>query len=375
MTHPITYLHHLEATGGGTLRYIEYLFQAPSPEVGFLLFDRGEADLSRLAHHPNVRVLKAPRHIIPRAVVVLWETIRAIRRLRPTHVHAHSSISGFVVRLLKPLFGFTCIYTPHCYSFTYPARFGLGVLYRVVERALAAATDLALHVSLADYMVGKQLSVRPRAMVIRSPYDWTKPRVDPRATFESSTVLLVGGNRRQKGYGVLEEIAQGVRGCGLRLRVVGCDRFSDAVDCMPWQEDLSECYASSFCMLNVSYSEGLSLSMIDALYVGVPVVAFDIPANREILDGGCGVLIEQRSVGDLVSALTGLKQSFERYHMLHANGQRRAEREFGPKRFFQAYARHYERCGVTQVAIPGRGAGTFVACPMNHETIVLAQRR
>jgi len=274
---------------------------------------------------------------------------------RPNYVHAHSSISGLVVRLLQPFFGYRVIYTPHCYSFTYPNGMMKYAMYRLVEKVLAllgATTNL--HVSISDYLIGKQLSMRNPGVVIHSPFDWRKQPVDFRRAFDSNTVLLLGSDRPQKGYRILDRVAEEFQRSSpvMSVLVVGAQPFSHKVRCVPWQEDLDQFYANAFCMLNVSYSEGLSLSLIDALYVGLPVVAFDIPANRELLDNGCGILVEQRNAEDIAAAIFSLKQNFERYQMLHQNGQQRALAHFSPKLFYRAYIRHYQQYGIADVAIP-----------------------
>ena len=353
--HIASYLHHLEATGGGTLRYIEYLAEIRSPEIAFLLFDRNEVDLCRFARMSNIRIRRVPLWFPVRVVAVLWQTVVYLKKHRPRVVHAHSSISGLVVRLLRPFFGYRVIYTPHCYSFTYPNGLVKNAMYRLVEKALAhlgATTNL--HVSVSDYLIGKQLSIRNPGVVIHSPFDWRKQPVDFRRTFDSNTVLLLGSDRPQKGYRILDRVAREFQGMSpaMRILVVGALPFSHKVRCVPWQEDLDQFYANAFCMLNVSFSEGLSLSLIDALYVGLPVVAFDIPANRELLDNGCGVLVEQRNAGDIAAAIFSLKQNFERYQMLHQNGQQRALAHFSPKLFYRAYIRHYQQYGIADVAIP-----------------------
>jgi glycosyltransferase involved in cell wall biosynthesis len=351
----IFYLHHLEATGGGTLRYIEYLAKIQSPQVAFLLFDRKEANISLHSDTSAVRIFSAPHSLPLRIVVIIWQTIVYLAKHRPGIVHAHSSISGFVVRLLQPFFGYRAIYTPHCYSFTYPNGALKNAVYWLIEKALANLGNTTnLHVSMSDYQVGKQLTVRNRGVIIHSPFDWRKQPVDPHRTFESNTIVVIGSNRPQKGYHVLARIADELINSSppIRILVIGAQSFSSKVSCVPWQENLDEYYSKSFCLLNVSYSEGLSLSLVDALNVGLPIVAFDIPANREILDNGCGVLIEQRNVDDTISAIISLKQNFERYQMLHIRERRRASEYFSPQVFYRKYQCHYMQYGIKDIGIP-----------------------
>ncbi|MGH9385546.1 MAG: glycosyltransferase family 4 protein [Vicinamibacterales bacterium] len=62
-------------------------------------------------------------------------------------------------------------------------------------------------------------------------------------------------------------------------------------------------------------SEGLPNSVLEAMAAGVPVVATDIPACREVLDGGrCGILV---SPGDPETLASAIRQILSDEHLRH----------------------------------------------------------
>jgi glycosyltransferase involved in cell wall biosynthesis len=61
--------------------------------------------------------------------------------------------------------------------------------------------------------------------------------------------------------------------------------------------------AASDAMTLPSYSEGYPNVVVEALASGVPVVATDVGGTREIVDAGCGELIQPRDVDGLATAL------------------------------------------------------------------------
>jgi glycosyltransferase involved in cell wall biosynthesis len=73
--------------------------------------------------------------------------------------------------------------------------------------------------------------------------------------------------------------------------------------------DLEEIYSNAGLFVLPSYHEGLPLTLLEALGYGLPVIASDIPANQEILDGRFGTF-PPGDVGALASLLaSGTKVS------------------------------------------------------------------
>jgi glycosyltransferase involved in cell wall biosynthesis len=72
--------------------------------------------------------------------------------------------------------------------------------------------------------------------------------------------------------------------------------------------------------------EGAAGSAIEAMALGVPVVASDLPALREVLDGGrAGALFRPEDDTALASALDALLDDHERRAAAGAHGRHRFE--------------------------------------------------
>ncbi len=97
----------------------------------------------------------------------------------------------------------------------------------------------------------------------------------PRAVF-----VCVGG-------GPLEKVLR------LLAKQLGVSR---AVRFMPWipHEKVQDMYRIARCFCLPSISEGMPKAVLDAMAMGVPVVASDIPGHRELLEGGrLGTLVPE----------------------------------------------------------------------------------
>ncbi|MFA6475370.1 MAG: glycosyltransferase family 4 protein [Patescibacteria group bacterium] len=68
---------------------------------------------------------------------------------------------------------------------------------------------------------------------------------------------------------------------------------------------LQELYSNAYCFALPSESEGLSIALLEAGSYGLPIVASDIPANREVLDGN-GLIVPVGNIEALRAALAQL---------------------------------------------------------------------
>ena len=98
---------------------------------------------------------------------------------------------------------------------------------------------------------------------------------------------------------------------------------------------------------NSSITEGVSLTILEAMAAGLPVVATRVGGTPEVLDDSCGVLVPPREPAALAGALVRLVEDPERRASLGIAARRRAETRFALDRMVDEYRKIYER--------PGRG--------------------
>jgi glycosyltransferase involved in cell wall biosynthesis len=88
-------------------------------------------------------------------------------------------------------------------------------------------------------------------------------------------------------------------------------------------ENLREIYGLADCLCLPSIWEGLSKVLLEAMSMGVPVVASDIPANRELFQGGrYGYLVEEPSPDCWASMLSRVLSN---HREVNARAQEAAE--------------------------------------------------
>jgi L-malate glycosyltransferase len=95
--------------------------------------------------------------------------------------------------------------------------------------------------------------------------------------------------------------------------------------------------------VNCSISEGISLTILEAMAAGVPVVATRVGGTPEIVvDGRTGLLVEARSPGDLGAALERLAGDSVTRVGMGAAGRARVADGFTLERMAADYARVYD---------------------------------
>lgn len=83
--------------------------------------------------------------------------------------------------------------------------------------------------------------------------------------------------------------------------------------------------------------EGFGIALAEAMAVGLPIVASDVPACREVLSGRCGELVRPRDPAALANAILGLLTDPARAQRLGCTARLRAEHAYS----IAACARRY----------------------------------
>ncbi|MGH3835182.1 MAG: glycosyltransferase [Pseudonocardiaceae bacterium] len=242
---------------------------------------------------------------------------RLIRAVRPDVVHLHSAKAGLAGRLAlrgrRPT-----LFQPHGWSWL-AVRGAAARAALAWERFASRWTDVVVCVGDGEAAHARHRQVHARHVVVRNGVDLAKftpaderARADARDRLgvdrEVSLAVCIGRVTRQKGQDVLLAAWPAVRRrCpGAELCIVGDGsllptlrgwaplgvRFVAPVsDPRPW-------YAAADVVVLPSRWEGLSLTLLEALASGCPVVVSDIPGLTDAMTAGVGALV---TVGDTAS--------------------------------------------------------------------------
>jgi glycosyltransferase involved in cell wall biosynthesis len=313
---PIRVLHVLEATLGGTLRYMENIAAATEgTQIVFgLAYGSARAD-SRL--QPLLERARAigwltypidmRREIGPRNDFSAFVKLRqAIGRFKPHILHCHSSKAGALGRAAASLQLRVPVrlFTPHALAVP------LGSKYLKIEKMLARYTDGFIAVSeseraeIIDFSLADQSSVDVVYPSIDSEYFKPSSRSHARQSLgfgHGPLILGVGRLTAQKDPASFLAIIERLRarlpevkavwlGSGEgeadfreRVAVAG---LQGVVRLVPWQHDIRGYIAAADVLLSTSMFESFGYMVAEALSMEVPVVATDVTGTSDIMRGG-----------------------------------------------------------------------------------------
>jgi glycosyltransferase involved in cell wall biosynthesis len=174
------------------------------------------------------------------------------------------------------------------------------------------------------------------------------------------SVLFVGRITRDKGvFDLLPLLSLARRQSGVDIRVTlvgdGPDlaafRASVSVSGMDpiisiegYQRDTAPYYLAADVFVLPSYHEHQSYAILEAMRAGVPVLAYDVGGNGELVEAGVtGCLSHVGNVEEMARHLSELAADSSRRTALGEAGRHRLVAEFGFQRFLDAVAGVYAR--------------------------------
>jgi glycosyltransferase involved in cell wall biosynthesis len=289
---------------------------------------------------------------------------RAARQHRATVVHAHH-YSPFVYSALARIWGgpSRIVFTEHGrLSDSGPSRkrrLANTLLGRSASRVFAVSRELGAHLA-EEGVPASRIDVIYNGIDV-GPLPSAEARASVRADLGvSDHEVLVGTIGRLdpvKDLGTLiraVQIAAAHRPFRLAIVGDGDERarlehaaldagISALVTFLGHRDDARRWLAGCDVYANSSISEGVSLTILEAMAAGLPILATRVGGTPEIVDESCGTLVSSRDPAALADGLEWLAASPERRRGLGVAARRRVEAQFTIERMVAAYADVYQR--------------------------------
>ncbi len=282
-----------------------------------------------------------PRGYNPvKLLVSLFQTAHYLRRVKADLVHTHCSVPGVVGRLAAKLAGVPVImHTVHGFHFHDGGHGFSHSLAIAVERFVGHFTEIMLSQNRADIEQAVRYGIvrRERLVYIGNGIDVHRFPVAPTrmGTERSPVITCVARMEPVKNHAMLVEAAKLMkeRGAAFELWLIGggSGRAELEARCAEWglaenvkflgyRDDIPTLLSQSDIGTLTSLKEGIPRAALEAMVVGLPVVATRVNGTREVVrDGDTGFLVE---VGDV----NGLANAYERLLVNPALRARMGER-------------------------------------------------
>jgi glycosyltransferase involved in cell wall biosynthesis len=359
---------------GGAQGYVASLLPALAGEYDVIVGAHGGAFVREAAERSGVEFVHLEQLRRP---ISAWrdlrgfaELYRLLRRCRPDLLHASSSKAGVIGRLAAVAARVPVrIFTVHGWAFS--AHAGVAaVIYRWADRIAGRATTATICVSQRERADGLRARTcrADRAVVIPNAVD-----VDsfPQAPLERAIPRLISVGRLAPPKDwptLLSALAKLDAETFAELVIVGDGPDRERVEdelagsslerrarLLGERDDVPGLLSDADVFVLASRSEGLPLSVIEAMAAGLPVVASDVGGLRELVrDGETGVLVPAGDPAALADALRPLLADPQLRRRLGSAGRVRAKALFDLSGFRRAHLELYRRelaaAGVSSAA-------------------------
>lgn len=246
-------------------------------------------------------------------------------------IHCHTPIAAMLVRIAarkKRKNGTKIIYTAHGFHFFNGAPIKNWVIYYPIEKWLARYTDVLITINREDYFRAKKSFCAGRVEYIPGVgvdmnklselfIDKSKKRKQLGVPEKCFLLLSVGELNSNKNHETVVKAIAKLKDpnvfyliCGqglLEMELVNLIKKLDLekqVKLLGFREDIAEICKAADVFVFPSFREGLSLALMEAMALGLPVICSRIRGNTDLIeDGKGGYLVEPDDVDGFASSI------------------------------------------------------------------------
>jgi len=319
-----------------------------------------QGDLTEVAAKLNINFIILPelrREINPFFDIITF--IKLFRLIKVNHfvlVHTHSSKSGFVGRLAARAAGVKCIvHTVQGFAFhEYSSKLVIFII-GLMEKIAGIITDRIIFVNHHDRVVAAQMNLAPTHKMVTIPngidlsvFNHQKKMIDSKKLigFEKngSVVGMVARLWEQKFpqdfIRAIPAIVQ--ERPDTKFLVIGDGhlknemkqlshelKISNNVLFLGWRKDVQDLLKILDVFVLTSLWEGLSVSILEAMASGKPVVTTNIKGNKElVIDGETGFLVPPKKPEQISEKVLTLLRNRTLAQKMGLKGYQRVKKYF-----------------------------------------------
>ena len=256
-----------------------------------------------------------------------------IKKEKPVMIDCHLAVVGVLARIScwndKSI---KVIYSPHGFFFYKGCPIVNSIIYKIVETVMALKTDALVTINSEDYRNAKKMPLRGKAYCVPgvgvdvvSIMNKKGNSINLRnlicANPKDFILVSVGELSKNKNHIAVIEAMRILKDKGINnIQYVICGRddiersiienkvlqykLEKNFHYLGYRTDIVEINKESDCFILPSFKEGLSVSIIEAMACGKPVIASKIRGNVDLIDEGKGgYLFEVSDYNELANCI------------------------------------------------------------------------
>lgn len=309
------FLYKFEMGNVRILRELGYeVHYAANEHVPAYIYDKSVLDKNGVIfHHVDIAQSPYERKQNRKALERLKEIVKSEGI---SYVHCHTPVGGMLGRLLGKAFKeLKIIYTTHGFHFYAGAPLKNKLVFYNVEKYLAKYTDVLITINSEDYVSARRFKLRPGGQVFKIPgvgldTESFRPLSEEQRNIYRGELglgpdifflLSVGEFSRNKNHSMVISMLAEMRDKGedisrIRYGICGDGYYRDEIEAQiresglgdivtlyGYQNPVQPYVGSADAMIFPSRREGMGMAALEALAMGVPVIASDNRGTREYM--------------------------------------------------------------------------------------------
>jgi len=292
-------------------------------------------DIGVIKH--NVDFSRSPYS--PKVFKSLQQMEKLLKEIRFSLVHVHTPVAAFVTRLAcQPTNTHPVLYTAHGFHFYKGAPLKNWLLYYNMEKLAARWTDGLITINEEDFEAAKKFRLRNNGQVFYVPgvgvdveaiqqraaaIDRSTKRRELGIDDKSTVIITVGELNTNKNHTQVLRALSELRKTNLHYLIVGTGEnelklkkmvkqlsLQNNVSFLGFRKDIPELLSASDIFILTSRREGLPRAILEAMAVGLPIIATNVRGNRDLVKHGeNGYSVQLDDVQQTILAIEALSSS------------------------------------------------------------------
>jgi len=287
-------------------------------------------------------------------IFAFFKLIKIFKQYKFDIVHTHSSKPGFLGRLAAKLCNIPrIIHTVHGFPFHSAQPKLVRVFYQHLEKLVSSACDKVVFVnnSEREIAIRKKIVKEDKAVTIFNGIEIPKFQIHQ----EHEDIFTIGCVLRfEKIKNIIETVKAAIKvskqndkivfyfvGDGSLLdeckQIVAIAGQENNILFPGWQNNISEWLAKFDVYLLYSIAEGLSISILEAMSMKLPIVASNVKGNEELVSDENGILVPINDIDRLSKVLLSLPDKKEELKQWGENSYKIVKEKFSYSEFVRKY--------------------------------------
>ena len=258
----------------------------------------------------GIEIISYPfaRHSLFRSLRLLPVIKKVLKQGKYDLIHAHTETGGFILRCVKNAVGNSkLVYTPHGMSFYKGSSLKSQLIYRPIEKWIAKK----MHANIA--MNGEELEtfkcwnaktanfihgvgIDRECILLRSQMNWTD-RETMKIPLDTFLIVSVGELNANKNHEVVIRALARLKEKNFMYMICGVGELkgylhnlvdqlglTDKVIFAGYRQDIPTLLKNADLFIFPSFHEGLPVSVMEAMTLGVPIICSEIRGNVDLVE-------------------------------------------------------------------------------------------